>query len=59
MTINSMTIRMYCQSDTRAEFTHRTVNGVHSKGFRMRFGWLFMRLGAWIMFGRNWEFEKV
>ena len=59
MIINAMTIRMYVQSDCRAEFTHRTMGGVHSKGFRMRLGWLIMRIGGYIMFGRNWRFEKV
>ena len=59
MTINAMTIRMYVTSDCRAEFIHRTRGCAHSKGVRMKIGWLFMRIGGWIMFGKNWEFEKI
>ena len=59
MTINAMTIRMYVTSDYSAEFIHRTRGCVHSKGVRMKIGWLIMRIGGWIMFGKNWEFEKI
>ena len=59
LTINAMTIRMYVTSDCRADFVHRTREGVHSKGVRMKIGWLIMRIGGFVMFGRNWEFEKI
>lgn len=54
MRIHEMTISMVADNELRAvTVTHNSPKRIVS-GARVRFGWFFMRIGARILYGKEW-----
>lgn len=56
MTLNEIFIRAKFETDAEARFyRYSSPDRVTVKGFRMRIGWMFFRIGAFVLYGNKGE----